>query len=262
MPLLSTLLATVLLFTAGAAVAAVVEKAVPYRDGDVALKAYYYHDSAVKTPRPAVLVVHEWWGLNDYARKRARMLAEQGYAAMAIDMYGDNRVTEHAADAGGWMKQITANVEAWQRRALAGLDALKQQPEVDAGRIAAIGYCFGGATVMQLAYAGAPLAGVVSFHGSLPPATEAQLPAIKARILAYHGAADPMVPLERVNQWQTMLEKGGADWELVSFGGVRHAFTNPDAGSFGIDALAYDAAADRRSWDGLLVFLKELFTAR
>lgn len=242
------------------ALAAVQEEVVEYSDGDVRLKGYLYWDDAVKEKRPGVMVVHEWWGLNDYAKRRARMLAELGYVGFAADMYGDNRVTEHAAEAGAWMKQITANIDAWQKRAMLGLERLRGDKRVDAANIAAIGYCFGGATVMQMAYAGAPVKGVVSFHGALPPATEAQLPNIKARVLAFHGYDDAMVPKERVAQFEAMLDKAGADWQMVVYGGTRHSFTNPDAGKFGIENLAYNPAADRRSWAGLKTFLAELFS--
>jgi dienelactone hydrolase len=153
------------------ALAEVKTETVQYRDGDQVLTGFIAYDDSLPGKRPGVLVVHEWWGLNDYAKRRAEMLAELGYVAFAADMYGDNRVTEHAADAKGWMMQITENQDAWQRRALAGLEALKASDKVDGERLAAIGYCFGGATVMQMAYAGADLDGVVSFHGSLPVAT-------------------------------------------------------------------------------------------
>jgi len=149
--------------------AAVVTKTVEYKDGDTSLTGYLTYDDGIGGKRPGVIVVHEWWGLNDYARKRAEMLAGLGYVALAIDMYGDGKVTEHAGEASGWMKQITENVDAWQRRALLGLDVLRQHELVSAEQLAAVGYCFGGATVMQMAYAGADLDGVVSFHGSLPP---------------------------------------------------------------------------------------------
>jgi len=259
MPSITRTLLTLVLSLPLAAGAAVKTESVEYQDGDAPLTGYLVYDDSIGEKRPGVIVVHEWWGLNDYARKRAEMLAELGYVAFALDMYGDNRVTEHASEAGGWLKQITENVDAWQRRALAGLDILKGQERVDSERLAAIGYCFGGATVMQMAYAGADLDGVVSFHGSLPPPSEAQQDNIKARVLVAHGNADPMVPPERVMAFQQALDAAGADWQLVSYGGAKHGFTNPDAGKYGLEALAYDPKADARSWALMQSFLAEVF---
>ncbi len=241
------------------AAAQVQNKKITYQDGDTELTGYLYWGDRHEGPRPGVMVVHEWWGLNAYARLRARMLAEAGYAAFTPDMYGGEKITEHAGEAKGWMQQITANVEAWQQRAKAGLEQFKAQPQVDPEKIAAIGYCFGGATVMQMAYAGMDVKGVASFHGSLPPAADAQLPNIKASILVAHGDADAFVPAERIAEFKAALTKAGADWEMDVYGGARHSFTVPDADRKGIDNLKYDPQADRRSWARLLGFLGELF---
>ena len=239
--------------------AEVQDKKIEYKDGDTVLHGYLYWDDQYEKKRPGVLVVHEWWGLNAYARMRARMLAEAGYVAFAPDMYGDHRVTEHADEAKGWMQQITANLESWQQRAKAGLEQLRQLPQVDPERLAAMGYCFGGATVMQMAYAGMDLRGVASFHGSLPPATAAQQQNIKARILAAHGDADSFVPPERIEAFKKALDQAGADWEMDIYGGARHSFTVPDVERKGMDNLKYDARADRRSWTRLLAFFDEIF---
>jgi dienelactone hydrolase len=241
-----------------AASAKVKMEPVQYQDGDQVLNGFIAYDDARTDKRPGVLVVHEWWGLNDYAKRRAEMLAELGYVAFAADMYGDNKVTEHAADAKGWMAQITENQDAWQRRALAGLEALKASDKVDGDRLAAIGYCFGGATVMELAYAGADLDGAVSFHGALPVATPEQQKAIKASILITHGEQDPHVPPKRVAAFKEALDAAGVDWEMVTYGGAKHGFTNPDADSYHIDGIAYDAKADARSWALMQSFLAEV----
>ncbi|MCU0835209.1 MAG: dienelactone hydrolase family protein [Chromatiaceae bacterium] len=259
MPMMTRALTLLLLALPLAAAAAIKTETVEYQDGDTRLTGYLTYDDSVSEKRPGVIVVHEWWGLNDYARKRAEMLAELGYVAFAVDMYGDNKVTEHASEASGWLKQITENVDAWQRRALAGLDVLKAHERVDGERLAAIGYCFGGATVMQMAYAGADLDGVASFHGSLPPPADDQKGNIKARVLVAHGAADAMVPPERVMAFQQALDAAGADWQLVSYGGAKHGFTNPGAGAYGMEALAYDPKADARSWALMQSFLTEVF---
>jgi len=232
---------------------------VTYNDGDTELAGYLYWDDAFSGKRPGVLVVHEWWGLNDYAKLRAEMLAEMGYVAFAADMYGDGKVTRHADDAKGWMQQITANVDAWQRRALLALEQLRAHPKVDPEKTAAIGYCFGGATVMQMAYAGADVDGVVSFHGSLPPAGPGQAEKIRGRVLIAHGAADSFIPAERIKAFTEALEAADVDWEMDIYGGARHSFTNPYAEGYGMAGLAYDEAADRRSWARLLRFFEELF---
>lgn len=255
-------LALVLVLGSTAAFAEIRTQAVQYQDGDQMLNGYLAWDDAIAGKRPGVLVIHEWWGLNDYAKHRAEMLAELGYVAFAADMYGDNKVTRHAADAKGWMMQVTENQDAWQRRALAGLDALKASDKVDPDRLAAIGYCFGGATVMQLAYAGADLDGVVSFHGALPPATPEQQKAIKASVLVAHGDQDPMVPPERVAAFRQALDAAGADWEMAIYAGAKHGFTNPGAGDYGIEGIAYDPKADARSWALMQDFLTEVLATK
>lgn len=237
--------------------AALHTEVVEYQDGDVKLKGYLAYDDSIEGPRPAVLVAPEWWGLNDYTRGRAEMLAELGYVAFAVDMYGDGKTTDDPKQAEAWMKAITADAGAWQNRAKAGFAALKKQQDVDPEQLAAIGYCFGGSTVMQLAYAGADLAGVASFHGSLPPAPAGVK--LKPSVLIAHGDADPMVPPERVKAFTDALNAAGADWQLLSYSGAQHAFTNPAADDYKIPGVKYDEKADARSWDALQLFLGEVF---
>ncbi len=243
----------------GPALADVRTKTVRYADGDVALQGYLAWDDAIKGKRPGVIVVHEWWGLNDYARKRATMLARLGYVAFAADMYGKDKVTEHADQASAWMKQISGNIERWQRRAALALDELRKHELVDGKRRAAVGYCFGGATVMQMAYSGAALNGVVSFHGSLPGASEEQAKSIRAAVLVAHGEADGFIPPERIGRFKAALNKAGVDWQMLIYGGARHGFTNPDAGRYGLDGVRYDEKADRRSWLAMRQFFEEIF---
>ncbi len=239
--------------------AAIQTKTVEYRDGETALKGYLVWDDSSEEKRPGVVVVHEWWGLNDYARKRAEMLASMGYAAFAADMYGKDQVTEHAEEAGAWMKQVTANVETWQRRALLALNLLRDEAIVDPERLGAIGYCFGGATVMQMAYAGANLKGVVSFHGSLPLPTPEQAKQIKANVLIAHGSADGFIPQDRVQAFQKALDEAGTKWEMAIFGGAQHGFTNPGADKYGLKGVRYHPDADRRSWELMGTFFSDLF---
>lgn len=253
-------LALLLLAIPVAAQAAITTEIVEYNDGDTALKGFLLYDDALEGKRPGLIVVHEWWGLNDYAMQRAEMLAELGYVAFAIDMYGGEKVTEHGKEAKTWMTQITENVEAWQKRAQLGLDILKAHELVDPAYTAAVGYCFGGATALQMAYAGADLNGVVSFHGSLPPATETQQKNIKAKVLVAHGEDDGFIPPERILAFKQALNGSGADWQMVTYGGARHGFTNPDADAYGIDGVKYDEKADNRSWALMQSFLDEVFS--
>jgi dienelactone hydrolase len=187
------------------------------------------------------------------------MLAELGYVAFALDMYGEDKVTDHPDQAGEWMNAITANAEAWRQRAMAGLEQLKGHELTDSAHTAAIGYCFGGSTVMQMAYAGADVDGVASFHGSLPLPGEGEGDEIDPAVFVAHGNSDGFIPAERVQEFKAMLEQSGADWQMHVYGGARHAFTNPDAGRYGIDNIQYDAKADARSWRALQGFFAEIF---
>ncbi len=244
------------------AAAAVKTETVTYEHDGQKLVGFLAWDDSSTARRPGVLVVHEWWGLNDYARRRAKMLAELGYVAFALDMYGDGKVTQHPREAGQWASQIRSNVDRWRGRAMAGLNVLRNHKLVDPSRLAAIGYCFGGATVLEMAYAGADLRGVVSFHGSLPVPDEAEARRIKASILVCHGAADGFTPEERIQQFRAALDKAGADWLMVYYAGARHSFTNPDAGNYGIEGIRYNRKADRRSWAHMRQFFDEIFATR
>lgn len=238
--------------------AAVKSEAVSYEHEGSKYTGYLYYDDAKTDKRPGVLVVHEWWGLNDYAKKRAEMLAELGYVAFAADMYGDGKVTDKPEQAKEWMTEVTSDVDAWRATANAGLEQLKKSGKADTEKLAAIGYCFGGGTILQMAYGGTDIDGVVSFHGALPSAPDGS--EIKTKILAFHGNADAMVPPATVNKFSEQLDKTKADWQLVAFGsGVRHGFTNPDAGKYGIENLKYDENADKRSWAGMQAFFGEIF---
>ena len=235
-----------------------VTKSVSYQQNGVQMEGYLAYDDALKGKRPAVLVVHEWWGLNDYARKRAEQLAGLGYVAFALDMYGKGKVTQHPKQAAEWMREVNQNIQLWQQRALAGLEVLKKEPTVDAERMAAIGYCFGGSTVQVLAYSGAPLRGVVSFHGSLvlpPEGTESK---VKAKILICHGAADPFVKMTQLDAYISAMNNSGLDWQMIIYGGAKHSFTNPDADKAGMETLKYDRSADLRSWAQMKLFFDEV----
>ena len=255
----STLVFLTTALSAAPVAAEIKTKPIEYRDGGVALSGHLAWDDAVTGKRPGVLVVHEWWGLNDYARVRAEQLAKLGYVAFALDMYGKGKLTEHPQQAGQWAGEIRKNTKAWQQRARAGLNILRQQPQADNTRLAAIGYCFGGSTVLQLAYGGEPLRGVVSFHGALPAADATQLKALTAGILVCHGANDAFISAEQIETFRAALNKGNADWQMIYYAGARHSFTNPGADRRGIENIKYDPRADRRSWAHMKAYFAEIF---
>jgi dienelactone hydrolase len=234
-------------------------KEVEYRQGSTVLKGFIAWDDAVSGKRPGVLVVHEWWGLNDHARNQARRLAEAGYVGFALDMYGGGKVTTHPQDAQAFATEATKDPAVVAARFNAALELLKRDPRVDPARIAAIGYCFGGGVVLNMARAGADLAAVVSFHGSLGTQTPAQPGKVKARVLVLAGGADPFVPPEQVEAFRKEMQAAGARFDIVTYPGAKHGFTNPDAGQYGMAQLAYDPAADRQSWDAMRRLFHEVF---
>jgi dienelactone hydrolase len=239
--------------------AKVQSQAVPYTYGETSFEGFLAWDDSVKGQRPGVLVVHEWWGLNEYARGRAEQLAAMGYVAMAVDMYGKGKVTTHPEKASEWAKITTGNVEEWLGRAQEGLRLLQADPKVDPTRLAAIGYCFGGATVMQLVYGGAPVKGVVSFHGSLPLPPNSETIPHSAKVLIAHGASDPFLKADHIGQFQSALDTAGIDWQMIEYGGAQHSFTNPSADQYGVKGVQYHQQADQRSWIHMKQFFDELF---
>ena len=232
-------------------------KAVEYQHGDVVLQGYVAYEDGFKDKRPGILVVHEWWGHGPYARKRAGELAKLGYTAFAVDMYGKGVYAKNHEEAGRLAGAFFTDRKLMRERALAGLEQLKKMPFVDPSQLGAIGYCFGGATVLELARAGTDLKGVASFHGALAtpsPATETP----KAKILVLHGADDPMVS-PQVPDFLTEMRKVKADWQFVQYGGAAHSFTVPEAGSDTAKGMAYDRNADLRSWQAMRGFFEEVF---
>jgi dienelactone hydrolase len=247
------------------AAAQIQTREIPYRSADgTQLIGYYAWDDAVSGKRPGIVVVHEWWGLNDYVKRRARELAALGYSALAIDMYGDGKSAQHPQEAKAYMQAALASTEVANARFKAGLELLKAQPQTDASRLAAIGYCFGGKIVLDAARQGVPLAAVVSFHGALATATRATPGSVKAKVLVEHGAADSMVSAEDVAAFKAEFDKAGADYRFVSLPGAKHAFSNPDADAHkehGLD-IGYQKEADERSWADMQALFKDVFAAR
>jgi dienelactone hydrolase len=235
---------------------------VSYEADGITMKGYLVHDKSKQGKRPGVLVVHEWWGNNDYARKRADMLAELGYTALAVDMYGDGKVVTTPDEAGKLAGAVSGNMEGARARFQKALEVLTLHDTVAADDVAAIGYCFGGGIVLQMARMGADLDGVASFHGSLTTKTPAQQGAVEAKVLVLHGAADPMVPPADVEAFKKEMDAAKVDYTFKAYEGATHAFTNPAATEAGQKfnlPVAYSAEADQQSWAELQSFLQKIF---
>jgi dienelactone hydrolase len=243
--------------------AEVISKEISYQQGDTTLKGLITYDDSVDGKRPGVLVVHEWWGHNAYARKRARMLAKLGYTALAVDMYGDGKTADHPDDAGKFASAVGGDLPLAKARYEAALETLKKQPTVAADKIAAVGYCFGGGILLNMARMGTDIAGIVSFHGSLVTKSPAKPGDIKTRIRVFNGADDPFVKAEHIEAFKREMEKAGADFKFVNYPGAVHSFTNPDADANGKKfklPLAYDEKADKDSWQQTQAFFEQIFS--
>lgn len=230
-------------------------------DGET-FSGYMAWDDESGEKRPGVLLVHEWWGHNDFVREQAEKLAAAGYTAFALDMYGEGKLAEHPDTAQAFMKEATRNMEQVKARFMKAKDILQNHDSVDAGRIAAQGYCFGGAVVLNMARMGVDLDGVVSYHGALASPIQAEAGKVTARVQVYTGGADPMVPSEQVSGLVREMQDASVDLTLVSFPGVKHSFTNPGADAFAEEfdmPVGYDENAARRSWEGTIRFYEEIF---
>jgi dienelactone hydrolase len=230
-------------------------RTVTYNDQDTALTGLLAWDDAVGHPLPGLLLVHGGAGLDDHARGQARRYAAHGYAVLACDMFGEG-VAGNRERVMACLTGLRDDPQRMSRRAQAGLAALAGCPETD-GRLAAVGFCFGGLAVLTLARSGADVMGVVSIHGSLATVSRAEPGAVKAKVLACHGALDPHVPLADVVGFAEEMDHAGADWQLIMYGGAMHGFTHDHATPGAIPGVAYDALADRRSFAAALAFLAE-----
>lgn len=237
----------------------IVTQTIDYHQGAAALEGYLAYDDALATPLPAVMIAHAWGGRDEFVCDKARRLAELGYAGFALDLYGKGIVGSGPEQNAQLMQPFMMDRGLLQARMLKSLDTVKQLPQVDANRIAAMGFCFGGLCVLDLARSGAELRGVISFHGLFVPPADLVTQPIRAKVLALHGYDDPMVPPAQVTALAQELTAAGADWQIHLYGRTLHAFTNPIANdpAFG---TVYDAAADRRSWESLQAFLREVLT--
>lgn len=242
--------------------AAIKEETFEYKVGDTVMTGYMAYDDSIAGPRPGVLVVHEWWGHNAYARKRARMLAELGYTGFALDMYGDGKVATHPEDAGKFAGEVRKNMKVATERFNTAREILQKNKFTDPNKIAAIGYCFGGGVVLAMARSGMDLKGVVSFHGSLGTDNPAKKGMVKAQVLVLHGAEDPFTKPEEIAAFKNEMETAGVNYKFIAYPGAKHSFTNPEADNFGKQfnlPLAYNEKADKESWQAMQTFLKNVF---
>ncbi|TPW23971.1 dienelactone hydrolase family protein [Marinobacter nauticus] len=251
-----------LFMTSTQALAEMQTETIEYTVDGQTFTGYLAWDDEFNQKRPGVLVVHEWWGHNDFAREQAEKLAASGYTAFALDMYGSGKQADHPDTAQKFMQEATSNMEQVKARFLKAKALLQNHDSVDPDRIAAQGYCFGGAVVLNMARMGVDLDGVVSYHGALGSPLQAEAGAVKAKVQVYTGGADDMVPSEQVAGLVREMQNAEVDLTLVSFPGVKHSFTNPNADKvaeqFGMP-IAYDEAAARRSWQGTMRFYEEIF---
>jgi len=240
----------------------IVTNRIEYRVGDDIHQGYLAYDDEAAETRPGILIVHEWWGLNDYIVRRAHMLAELGYVALAIDMYGAGQVAQDPTQAGTLMTAVLDDMQGGTAALRAGYDLLLDQPCVDPERTAAIGYCFGGAMVLHMARLGIPLSAVASFHGALGSFHSADPGSIQAKILVCHGAADSMVSMHDLEAFRQEMDAAGADYEVLLLDGAKHGFSNPQADvngeKYGLD-LAYSQSADEKSWAAMQALFGKVF---
>jgi len=252
------LLLTILAAAAGSLHAAVQSKVVEYQQGDTTCEGVLFWDDSVSGPRPGVLVVHQWLGLTGYEKHRGEMLARLGYVALCADVYGKGVRPKTTAEAGAEAGRYKADRNLLRARVNAGLDELKKSELVDKSRLAAIGYCFGGTAVLELARSGAQLNGIASFHGGLDSPAPADGKNIKCPVLVCHGADDPFEKPEDLAAFENEMRDAKVDWRLIKYGGAVHSFTQPDVGT-AIPGASYNERADKRAWEDMKLFFAETF---
>lgn len=238
----------------------IISSDVEYKIGDVTLQGYIAYDNSNQNKRPGILIVHQWKGLSDYEKMRARQLAQLGYVALAVDIYGKDVRPASTEEAKQEVGKYYGDVNLYRERLNAGLNELKMQPLVDPDKIAAIGYCFGGSGVLELARSGADIKGVISFHGGLKTPNTEDAKNIKCRVLVQNGAIDPAVPDEDVTAFKKEMEDAKVDYVLTEYSGAVHSFTMESAGSDISKGSAYNEKADKRSWEAMKIFFGEIFT--
>ncbi|HEY8751330.1 MAG TPA: dienelactone hydrolase family protein [Tepidisphaeraceae bacterium] len=248
-----------MLVLSGAARAAIKSEPVEYRLGDMTFKSVIVYDDAVSGKLPGIAVYPEWWGLDDYAKHRAQMLAELGYVAIAVDLYGNGQSTQDPAQAGKWAGALKADRKVLRDRANAGLEQLKKNSRVDGAKLGAIGYCFGGATAIELGRSGADVKAIATFHAALDSPSPADGKNIKGRLLVCHGGDDTFETPKDIEAFEQEMRQNHVDWEMNVYGGAVHSFSNPGADKHGIPGIAYNAKADQRSWQAMRTLFEEVF---
>lgn len=253
-------LAIILILTTSCS--SLIKKDITYNEKDIPLKGLLVTSKKFKGKRPGVLVVHEWWGHNKHSRRSAKRLAKLGYVALAVDMYGNGKTASHPKEAGDFSGELKKNLPEAKKRFMAAYDVLKNNPEVDPTKISAIGYCFGGGIVLQMAREGVDLKGVVSFHGTLDTDKRAKKGKIKSKILVLNGADDKFISKESISNFEKEMKKAKADYKFINYEGAIHSFTNPQADEFGKKfniPVGYNKNADEKSWEEMKSFLTEVF---
>lgn len=249
-----------LILLASTARAHIVTQTVEYKDGETTLEGFMAFDPHFSGKRPVVIVVHEWTGINDYIKKRCEQLVRLGYIAFAADIYGKGIRPQNPAEASKEADKYKKDRSLMQRRILAAVNEVKKMENSDPGKVAAIGYCFGGTTVLELARSGAEVAGVVSFHGGLDRASQKNATgAIKSKVLVCHGAVDPFVSEEHIEDFVKEMNTAKADYQFIAYSNAVHSFTNPSSGNDPSKGAAYNKEADMRSWEHMKLFLREAF---
>ncbi len=247
---------------AGISFSAIITREVTYSADSLTMKGYLAYDDAITRKAPGILVVHEWWGQNEYSRHRAEMLAQLGYVAFAVDMYGNGKQADHPDDAGKFAAEASANMEKMKARFIAAMEALKKDPHVEPGEIGAIGYCFGGGVVLKMARDGADLKAVASFHGALPPAKVEAKGSIKTKLLVCNGADDKFISADAIKDFKAEMNAAGADMKFINYPGAIHGFSNPASTEIGKKfnlAIAYNENADKKSWEEMKKLFKKAF---
>lgn len=250
--------ALVQFFMVAQAVGGVKTENVDYKDGKTTLEGFLAYDESIKGPRPAVLIVHQWMGLSDHEKATAQKLAEKGYVALAVDIYGKGVRPGSTDEAGKLAGEYKGNTKLFRGREKAAIDFIKKNKMVDAKKIVIIGYCFGGTGALEAARAGLPVVGAVSFHGGLASAAPQDAKNIKGKVLVLHGANDPYVPAKEVDAFMKEMNDAKVDYQFVAYSGAVHAFTQPMAGNDPSKGAAYNEAAARRSWQAFMNFLDEV----
>lgn len=243
---------------AGIASAEIKTQVIEYKQGDTVLEGFLAYDDAVPGKRPGLLIGHTWTGVSPFIRARAERYARMGFVAFVPDIYGKGVRPAPPKESAAEMGKYMSNRPLLRARTLAGFEILKSQPTVDASKLLASGYCFGGAIVLELARAGADVAGVVTYHGSLSNPTPADAKNIKGRVLVLHGADDPVVPPKEVEAFEKEMRDAKVDWQLVAYGNTVHSFTDPGAGNDNSKGAAYNEKAEKRSWIAMQDFFKEV----